>query len=172
MLINDCNHIIDGWIAALDQYKNPVRLRAQPVPKSWSIGQLYQHLIADTRYFIKQMQVCTQSDNNRLEEASPAAKKMLLNNDFPDLQIAGSPRNAFIRQPGSTAALQQELEMIKTEIDAVYRQIMESKCQGKAAHPALGYFNALEWLQFTEMHFRHHLRQKKRINAFLQASGL
>jgi hypothetical protein len=34
----------------------------------------------------------------------------------------------------------------------------------KNKHPGLDYFNANEWLQFAEMHLRHHLRQKKRID--------
>jgi hypothetical protein len=28
--------------------------------------------------------------------------------------------------------------------------------------------NAREWFQFADMHFRHHLRQKKRIEKFLE----
>jgi hypothetical protein len=39
---------------------------------------------------------------------------------------------------------------------------------GKSRHPGLGYFNAGEWLRFIEMHMRHHLRQKERIDAFLK----
>ena len=42
------------------------------------------------------------------------------------------------------------------------------KYKGKTKHPGLGYFSAEEWLQFAEMHFRHHLRQKKRIDEFLK----
>ena len=41
---------------------------------------------------------------------------------------------------------------------------------GKAKHPGLNYLNASEWLQFADMHMRHHLRQKKRIDDFLRPS--
>jgi hypothetical protein len=47
-------------------------------------------------------------------------------------------------------------------------KITESPFGGKTKHPGLGYFSAHEWLQFADMHFRHHLRQKKRIDDFLE----
>jgi hypothetical protein len=37
----------------------------------------------------------------------------------------------------------------------------------KTAHPAFGFLNAREWFHLIEMHFRHHLRQKKRLDRFL-----
>jgi hypothetical protein len=46
-------------------------------------------------------------------------------------------------------------------------RISASSVQGKAMHPGLHYLSAREWLQFSEMHFRHHLRQKERLDAFL-----
>jgi hypothetical protein len=39
--------------------------------------------------------------------------------------------------------------------------------KGKTRHPGLLYFSAPEWLQFAEMHLRHHFLQKQRIDAFL-----
>lgn len=46
--------------------------------------------------------------------------------------------------------------------------ISKSPFKGKTKHPGLDYFSAIEWLQFAEMHLRHHLRQKKRIDHFLK----
>jgi hypothetical protein len=42
-----------------------------------------------------------------------------------------------------------------------------SSGRGKAGHPGLGYFSAAEWLQFAEMHLRHHFRQKERLDVAL-----
>jgi hypothetical protein len=46
--------------------------------------------------------------------------------------------------------------------------ILKSPFHGKTKHPGLGFFNANEWLQFAEMHLRHHLKQKERIEEFLK----
>ncbi|MDB5279911.1 MAG: DinB family protein [Ferruginibacter sp.] len=48
-------------------------------------------------------------------------------------------------------------------------RIAASKFKGKTKHPGLDYFSATEWLQFVDIHFRHHLRQKKRIDDFLKS---
>jgi hypothetical protein len=41
----------------------------------------------------------------------------------------------------------------------------QSSFKGKAKHPGLVYFSAIEWYQFAEMHFRHHFWQKKKPDA-------
>ncbi len=53
MLIDDFNHTIDIWIKELKQY-DFIQLCAKPSPKSWSLGQVYMHLIEDTNYYIEQ----------------------------------------------------------------------------------------------------------------------
>ena len=57
---------------------------------------------------------------------------------------------------------------IKVAIKYSEVQISNSMFKGKTKHPGLNYFNANEWLQFAEMHFRHHLRQNNRIKTFLK----
>jgi hypothetical protein len=59
---------------------------------------------------------------------------------------------------------------LKTEITTIGILISTSQFRGKTKHPGLNYFNANEWFQFAEMHFRHHLRQKKRIEEFLKGT--
>jgi hypothetical protein len=39
---------------------------------------------------------------------------------------------------------------------------------GKTAHPAFGFLDAFEWFQLIEIHFRHHLRLKNRLDKFLE----
>ncbi|MEJ7682628.1 MAG: hypothetical protein WKG06_33180 [Segetibacter sp.] len=56
---------------------------AKPSPNSWSLGQVYMHLIDDTNYYIEQIKICVSTNDNVIEEASPGAKTMFLNNDFP-----------------------------------------------------------------------------------------
>lgn len=166
MLTKDFNNIIDIWIKELQQY-DFARLCAKPAPTSWSIGQLMIHLIDDTNYYIEQLKICVSSDNNIFEESSPAAKRMFLNNDFPDEIIEGASANSLIQQPNNKEQLMSSLINVKKEISTVEVLISKSVFKGKTKHPGLGYFDAHEWLQFAAMHFRHHLRQKKRIDDFL-----
>ena len=93
---------------------------------------------------------------------------MLLNNDFPDEMLEG-PRNAYMPQPESKEQLMTDLLNLKTKMNNAATLISESPFHGKTRHPGiLNYFSANEWLQFADMHLRHHLRQKKRIDDFLE----
>ncbi len=166
MLIQDFNHTIDIWIKELELYDS-IRLCTKPSANSWSLAQVYIHLIDDTNYYIDQIKICVCTNDNINEEASPDAKTMFLNNDFPDEVIEGAPSNAYIQQPDNKEQVMRCLLNLKDEMNNAAILISKSSFQGKTKHPGLNYFNANEWFRFAEMHFRHHLRQKKRIDDFL-----
>ena len=167
MLIEDFNHTIDIWIKELEHY-DFTQLCAKPSPNSWSLGQVYMHLIAETSYYIEQIKICVSANDNVLEEASPGAKKMFLHNEFPDEIMEGPATNSHIPQLGSKEELMSYLMNLKDEMNNAEILISKSLFKGKTKHPGLEYFSADEWSRFAEMHFRHHLRQKKRIDDFLK----
>lgn len=169
MLINDFNNTIDAWIKNLEPYSF-ANLCMKPTPGSWSLGQLYLHLINDTRYYIEQIEPCLSSNNNATEQIKPNRKALLLANEFPDIQIEGHPDNAFIPQPESKEQLLQSLQNIKDDMNSIWLLIQQTPFNGKSKHDGFGYMTAAEWFQLAEMHFRHHLRQKKRLDDFLAAS--
>lgn len=170
MLIQSFTHIIDIYIKELEHY-NFMQLCAKPTPNSWSLGQMYMHLIADTTYYIEQIKICVASNADAAEEASADAKIMFLNNDFPDEALEGAPDNAYIPQPDSKEQLTNNLINIKVEMNKMVVLISGTLFKGKTKHPGHDYFSAKEWLQFAEMHFRHHVRQKKRIDDFLKINS-
>lgn len=159
---------INTWITSLSNLDLNA-LTTKSSAASWSMGQLYQHLINDTNFYIEQVKACLTSNENSDEEAAPFAKQLFQNNAFPDMQIEGAASNALIPQPASKEKLLAELGMIKLELNHLLIKVRQSEYNGKTQHPGLGYFNAEEWLQFTDIHFRHHLKQKNKIEAFLQA---
>lgn len=161
------DNAIDPWITALDEYTIEA-LSLIPAPGNWSIGQLYLHLINDTLYFITQARLCLSHNDHAGSQASEAAKIMLQKNEFPDELIEGNPGNAYIPQPASKEQLLNGFLAIREEIGVLTRQVRDSAFTGKTQHPGLGYFNGGEWVRFAAMHLRHHLRQKKRIDDFLQ----
>jgi hypothetical protein len=170
MTIENFNRTIDLWIAELERYTF-TQLTAKPTPASWSLGQMYQHLIDDTRFYIGQILIAIASNDHAGEEAIPFARTMLHNNEFPNEVLEGDPSNAFIPQPASKEHLLSDLVNVKTEMNNVATQMTASPYHGKSKHPGFNYLSAKEWLQFADMHLRHHLRQKKRIDTFLEANG-
>ena len=170
-LLQQLNATIDIWKESLIYYTDEA-LRRQPLTGSWSIGQLYLHLITDTLFFIKQINLCLTNNDNVNEEATETGKIMLRENEFPDMKLEGDPSNAHIPQPSGSEELMTRLVYVQQRLNELYLQYQSTKYFGKSKHPGLGYFSAGQWFQFADMHFRHHFRQKKRIDAFLQANHL
>ena len=167
MLIENFNRTIDNWIRALEGYDYD-QLTARPSPTSWSIGQVYMHLLDDTSYYIEQIQICVTNNDHANDQATSAGKIMFSNNDFPNEILEGSPTNAYMPQPDGKDQLMANMLNLKMALNNAATLISESLFHGKTQHPGLGYFSAHEWLQFADMHLRHHLRQKKRIDTFLE----
>ena len=112
------------------------------------------------------------SGDHSHEQALPDGAAMLTNNEFPDTIIEGPDTNTDIPQPNNIEDLKKALAQLKDEISSLALLISNSHYKGKTKHPGLGYFSAHDWLQFADMHFRHHLRQKKRIDEFLRVNQI
>lgn len=168
MHIDKFNQTIDIWIQELERYDFR-QLCTKPSPASWSIGEVYVHLISEAGFHLEQIAACLSTNEHASEEAYPHGRKMLQANEFPDEIIEGPPSNALVTQPRSKEQLLADLIPVKEAMNNAAAQMLQSRYSGKALHPGLGYFSADEWLQFSDMHFRHHLRQKKRIDEFLKA---
>jgi hypothetical protein len=128
------------------------------------------HLVGNTNYYISQIRKCIATNRHADGEATPEGKAMFRNNAFPDVLIEGPPSNGRTPQPESPEQLLRDLANLKEEMNQVYRLISACSFRGKTKHPGLHYFSAREWFQFAEMHLRHHLRQKERIDRFLLSS--
>ena len=157
---------IDSWISYLDEYTIK-QLRANPAPGSWSIGQLYVHLIGDSNYYIQQARRAHATNEHATDEHAPEAREMFRNNAFPDIKIEGHPSNAFISNPKDQHELINGLRQLQQDIHQLVDYQRTHAPVGKSEHPGLGYLNTDEWLQLMDMHFRHHLRQKQRIDSYL-----
>ena len=169
-LLQRFNDTIGQWIGFLNDYTLD-ELRQSPGEGSWSLGQVYTHLIADTRWVVEQMKRSMESDADADKEMHENARVMLQNNDFPDRMIKGPSTGKPIAQPSGKAQLLQDLMDIREAVNKLYVSANATVATGKTGHPGLGYFTTLEWLQFAEMHMRHHFRQKKRIDEQLQSGS-
>jgi hypothetical protein len=157
---------IQQWIDMLDDYTLEM-LCLPPRAGSWSLGQVYVHITRDTGWFAGQMREALQSRVDADKPMHPDARAMFERNGFPDVQIEGPATNTYIPQPHNKEELARQLAAIKAGVDGLFRDFDPAVSTGKTRHPGLLFFDPLEWLQFAEMHMRHHLRQKKRIDEIL-----
>ncbi|HEY0668148.1 MAG TPA: DinB family protein [Sphingobacteriaceae bacterium] len=168
MQIVKLNETINIWIAALQDYDFDT-LIAKPDTENWSLGQVYLHLISETSYYIEQIEICLAHNENCSEQMTEDAVNIFANNGFPDEKIKNhSPSAQNVPQPANKSLLLEQMLNMKSQLNYQWNKIVENRSSGKTRHPGLGYFNAREWIQFAELHLRHHLRQKGRIENSIQ----
>jgi hypothetical protein len=167
ILIIKFNETIDVWIDELKHY-NYYQLCLRPNADSWSLGQVYEHLINDTKYYFQQIKECIASNENEFQEMTDTAKNWFENNSLPNTKMVGPPGIEAPPNPNSKEQLFDDLNKLKFEMNEIGIDILNSSYKGKTKHPAFQYFNSVEWFQYAEMHFRHHLRQSNTIKIFLK----
>ena len=170
ILLNAFNETIKLWIDFLDDYTLEMLCR-KPDDNSWSLGQVYTHITDDTAWFVEQMTAAMQTSADSEKKMHENARIMLENNAFPAIMIEGPATNSYIKQPESKDEVRERLLDIKKDVNNLFASFDPAKAIGKTRHPGLLYFNTLDWLQFAEIHLRHHFRQKKRIDEKLSFSS-
>lgn len=169
MKIKNFNDTIDIWIEDLTRF-NIGQLKIKPDDRSWSLGQLYEHLIEETNWYNGQIEMTLGNEKNIEKETSDAANIILKRGAFEDKLFRGDPLiSENIKQPTTTSKLKVDLEQLKKNTNDIWEKINNTSKHGKSEHPGIGFLNCVEWIQYSEMHLRHHLKQKKRIEFFLQS---
>lgn len=167
-ILSRFNTVLSTWEKALDNYSEADFAR-QPAPDAWSIGQVYQHLIGSAlRYHLKQAEACLATDDNAGAPKTLPGRISYFLGGFLPVRVKVPPSPQYTPpQPESIEQMRAMIPAVKEKMAAVAQQLSQPHGNGKTSHPALGYLNALEWFALVEMHYRHHLRQKKRIDSFL-----
>ncbi|SIO13503.1 hypothetical protein [Algoriphagus halophilus] len=171
MEITKFNETIDIWIDELSRF-NIWQLKIKPDERSWSLGQLYNHLIEETNWYNDQIEVTLGNEENICKTTSNAAKILFKRGSFENKRFQGDPFiSENVKQPITVSKLKSELEQLKKKTNDIWIIIMNTSKLGKSEHPGLGFLNCYEWIQYSEMHMRHHLKQKIRIEEFLKQSN-
>ncbi len=161
----------EQWEQALESYTDEQFLR-KPDADSWSVGQVYVHLTQSTlRFHLKQVEQCLTETTTHVNESKtfPGNVSFLLGS-FPPVRIKVPPSPEYTpKQPENREQVRAGFAELTKAMQAATERLAANPPSGKTKHPRLGYFSALEWFRLIEMHFRHHLRQKERLDKFLQA---
>ena len=157
------------WQSALDDYKLETLLK-KPSEGSWSLGQVYVHLInATLRFHLKQVEKClSSSEHSDKKKNFKGFMTFRVLGGIPPIKVKVPPSDFYTpKQPTSKEQIREGLGEVREQMK-FWRDKLGEAGQGKTTHPAFSYLNGDEWYRLVEMHFRHHLRQKKRIDDFLK----
>ncbi|HXA01208.1 MAG TPA: DUF1569 domain-containing protein, partial [Cytophagaceae bacterium] len=149
------------------------QFKYKPTEKDWSLGQLYDHLINGTHaYHLKQIENCLQKKGGSEKGSKKLKGKILFFlKSFPNMRIKGIPTTLYTpAQPESPLKVKDELyRFIKVMHQAAKDIDAAGLLKYKVPHPSLGMMNAEEWYMVIEMHFRHHLKQKTRLDEIVRS---
>lgn len=167
--LKNFEEILAFWEQELEKYSLEELLK-KPGDDIWSMGQLYNHLTSSgVNYHLKQLEQCISSDENAKKNKN--FKSFITYNvlgKFPPIKVKVPPSDAYTpKQPKSKEAVSEGLELIKQKMRETLPLLKNPKFNGKTAHPVLGFLNAAQWFKLVEMHFKHHLMQKKTLDAFI-----
>ena len=155
--------LLNGFIADLQTYPDN-KLREIPSDGSWSLGQMYQHLIEVSLEYLENAEACKKAAADPNLEKSDGGKALFERGGFPPIKIklpdlpGNSPSNSRTKQELLQGLLEVEKRMEQQEKSAA-----ETNPACKQRHGGFGWLNAKEWYVLVDMHLRHHLRQKKEI---------
>jgi len=173
---------VDGYIRDLEGTSLD-QLLWKPADDEWSLGQMYMHLIRSARFMhLRNVALCL--DPNGSPEVTQAGKTEQGENvfkagSFPPIRIRVAPSPQYTPpQPESKEQIVDGLREtlrrmaeIEPAITAAFEPDIRSRSESDeeivrhtVLHPQFGGLNALEWFRLVEMHYRHHLRQKSRLD--------
>jgi len=137
---------------------------------TWSVGQMYEHLVSSAyNLFFRKIKACLTHQYGSLEgEKNKDGMKLFAHGSFPPIKIAipeawRGPQNIAHPRLEYTTLLANFL----TDTKQLGQEVAKDDGTYKTNHPVLGMLTAIEWYQLLEMHFRHHLRQKEELDAYL-----
>ena len=134
----------------------------KPSPESWSIGQVYEHLVIGAlNYHIQQIELCLLNDENQREKKTFLGKFIFSVNAFPPVRIKVPPSPTYTpKQQESKEKIKAGMMLLQKKLHDLSSEIDNAVHIGKTKHRALGYLGAKEWYQLIVMHFRHHMLAK------------
>lgn len=161
--IDKFNDTLDHWTKALAGFKIN-QLLTKPMDGGWSMGQLYEHILEESNWYNEQIEVSLNDTGHKDEMISDVASELMIRGSFENKRIVGDPLiSENVKQPKSIEDILLRLTQLKKDTNALWERIRNNKDLGKSKHPGIGFLNGIEWIRYSEMHMRHHFRQKYRL---------
>lgn len=144
----------------------------KPSTDEWGLAEMYHHIALVTHKCLDNVDVC-KSGKGKAKKYAIGPAIFSLMGSFPPFkmhvhkipdEVTHIYHPQAMNKADAITALQQTIERMEE-----YKTIVDSIPKNqRAKHWAGGWFTAMQWYQSAEMHIRHHLRQKKRIDSFLK----
>ncbi|RWS42040.1 DinB family protein [Bacillus mycoides] len=151
------------YLEELEKYSLE-QFRTKPSAEEWSLGQMYNHLIASTYMQLDAIAKCKTETPSVTSTKTDMGEKIYKLGAFPDIQIKVPGHPGYTPEnPANKEDVQKQFLELITIVKNTEPTLHSIASDCKVEHPGFGYLNAAEWFQLISMHFAHHLRQKERL---------
>ncbi|UUZ79680.1 DinB family protein [Paenibacillus sp. P26] len=155
--------VIDAYKMNLLRY-SPEQLRHIPAEGTWSLCQLYDHMILTALDYLDMVEKCAESGEGQELGKTEGGEELFRLGGFPPVKIKSpdGPENS----PDNTASkddLMHGLDQVVLRMKEWEKILETTPPEGKVKHDGFGWLNGREWFELIGMHFRHHLRQKNEL---------
>ncbi|KXY44996.1 DinB family protein [Bacillus mycoides] len=152
------------YVKELDKYTIE-QFRKKPSKEEWSLGQMYNHLLAATYMQLDAIEKCKTETPSVANKKTDMGEKVYTMGAFPPIQIKVPNRSGYTPEnPLCKEEIQERFLKLITAVKNIEPMLASIPNDCKVEHPGLGYLNAPEWFQLISMHFSHHLLQKERLD--------
>ena len=144
----------------------------RPDVDQWSMGELYNHLLLAGNWQIAMVNKCIAKDGGRDGGSKTFAGLWV----FQFGSILGKQKNVSIKKkyppeiPKKVADVKDKLLKLIKDMNIMNSEVIsleKKQLKYTVKHPRFGELNAHDWYRFSQIHFKHHRSQKKRIEEFL-----
>lgn len=134
-----------------------------PTAGGWSYSEVYAHIFDLSILSLDAIDRCLSPDA-KPRPTHFITRAILFFGAFPPLMKFKVPRQfeSSVRKISIEEATQL-INAFELKLEQYEEKVIQANPLLKTAHPRLGYLNALQWLRFTEIHLKHHLKQLNRI---------
>ncbi len=159
-----------SWKAALEGTDGDAFSR-DPGDGTWALGRICDHVLEAARVFLDQSEALTRGTGTE-RGAGMFAAIMLTIGSMPPGRFKVPDLPPALARLGAPQAMTKDEALqgfvaLDARMQALAPAVAAAPKRLRSKHPVAGWFNAPGWMQLSEMHTRHHLRQLKRIQALL-----
>ncbi|WP_290757833.1 DinB family protein [Exiguobacterium sp. UBA3491] len=160
------NELFTYYLQELDRY-HPEGLIHHLDHDTWSISQMYDHLIVVSHEYLDEVESCRFAPVTTSGK-SPFGEQLFAVGAFPATPIRLP--DAMNAPPNETDQVEQLrtrwLQLIDRHV-TLATSAQSTPVDQKTQHGGMGWLNAAEWYALVSYHLAHHRNQKRRLDAAL-----
>lgn len=136
-----------------------------PPGGGWSYAEVYSHIMRSTSGSLVAAEKCSNgTGETHTKPIGILGRLILLFGYLPGIKFKAPASIAALTANVSKEEARNLIIKAKKRLDDIVPHIEDASAFCKIKHPRFGMLNATQWLTFTGIHLKHHIKQLNRIN--------